>query len=126
MLVRRLLFSLGYRFRVHTASLPGKPDVVFPSRKKVVFCHGCFWHMHDCKRGRSAPATNKEFWQNKRFKNVERDSRARESLRKLGWSSDTVWECELEGPSQRLVLRLQAFLGPPNSGAEHSGKERLK
>jgi len=125
MLLRRLLFSLGYRFRLHKTSLPGKPDIVFAGRKKVVFCHGCFWHMHDCKRGHSTPSTNSEFWQNKRSQNVRRDARTRESLEKMGWASEIVWECELGRPSHDLVLRLRAFLGPSNSGTKCPVKEQL-
>jgi len=122
LVLRRLLSALGYRFRLHVASLPGKPDIVLAGRKKAVFCHGCFWHMHDCKRGRSAPATNREFWKNKRLQNVRRDARTQAALRKLGWLSEIVWECELVKPTQDLASRLQAFLGLPCGHPRFPGK----
>lgn len=94
--VRRLLHGMGYRYRLHAAHLPGKPDLVFPSRKKVIFVHGCFWHRHPrCKRA-STPATNAEYWQQKFRRNVERDRRNQQDLEELGWSSKVIWECELK------------------------------
>src|SRR5688572_12051601 len=73
MIVRRLLHTNGYRYRLHDKRLPGRPDLVFPSRKKVIFVHGCYWHMHDCKYGRVKPKSNSEFWSAKRNSNVSRD-----------------------------------------------------
>ncbi|HWQ36928.1 MAG TPA: DNA mismatch endonuclease Vsr [Blastocatellia bacterium] len=109
MVVRSLVHRLGYRFRLHRRDLPGKPDLVFAGRRKVVFVHGCFWHMHDCKYGSVKPATNAEFWQNKRISNVERDARHLKALRKDGWRVLVVWECETREPEQ-LQKRLDKFL----------------
>lgn len=94
MLVRRLLHSSGYRYRVHVADLPGKPDIVFTRKRRVIFVNGCFWHSHDCRYGRVVPATNSEFWANKRDATVARDASKSASLEQLGWTVITVWECE--------------------------------
>lgn len=107
--VRRLLFSLGYRYRLHGTALPGKPDVVFPSRKKAVFVHGCFWHGHDCKSGRKAPQTNAEYWHTKLAKTRARDVANVESLSELGWKVLIIWECESRD-SVALESSLRAFL----------------
>src|SRR5690349_16582800 len=85
MTVRRLLHSLGYRYRLHVRSLPGCPDIVLPKHKSLIFVHGCFWHMHTCRFGSVVPKTNAEFWQKKRMGNVERDKRHRRRLVK-DWS----------------------------------------
>jgi DNA mismatch endonuclease, patch repair protein len=108
MKVRRLLHSLGYRFRLHVRSLPGCPDIALPKRKAVIFVHGCFWHMHRCRFGRVRPKTNEEFWQKKRMSNVERDKRNRPKLRNQ-WSVLTIWECETRDES-RLSKKLTRFL----------------
>ena len=94
MKVRRALHALGYRYRLHGPGLPGKPDLVFPRFKTVVFVHGCFWHMHRCPYGRSSPATNAGFWEAKRVGNMERDRRNRRALKADGWNVFTIWECE--------------------------------
>src|SRR5690242_17071009 len=93
--VRRLLHKAGYRYRLHQKDLPGKPDLVFPSRRKVIFVHGCFWHHHDCAFGQVVPKTNALFWHNKIASNVERDKRNRASLEATDWHAFVVWECEL-------------------------------
>lgn len=93
--VRQILHRLGYRFRLQTKSLPGKPDIVLPKWRTVVFVHGCFWHGHDCPRGK-APATNVEFWETKLLRNRERDAKALIGLRELGWQTIVVWQCELK------------------------------
>ncbi|MHB1587390.1 MAG: very short patch repair endonuclease [Acidiferrobacteraceae bacterium] len=108
LLVRSMLHRLGYRFRLHRRDLPGTPDIVFPARKSVLFVHGCFWHGHECPRG-SLPSSHTDFWQRKVIKNKERDSRALEQLRKDGWKSLTVWECETKY-NNRLAKRLSRFL----------------
>lgn len=113
MTVRRLLHSLGYRYRLHGAKLPGKPDLVFAVRKKVIFVHGCYWHGHDCKRGARTPSTRQEYWLPKLTRNKERDARNVSSLEQDGWGVLIVWECEIK---DRVALadRLTAFLeGPP-------------
>jgi DNA mismatch endonuclease (patch repair protein) len=93
MRVRRLLHGMGLRYRLHRKDLPGKPDLVFPAARAVLFVHGCFWHMHRCKYGKPAPATNQDFWARKRRSNAERDTRNRKALRAAGWQVFEVWEC---------------------------------
>ncbi|UEM23988.1 very short patch repair endonuclease [Skermanella mucosa] len=91
--VRKLLHRLGYRFRLRRADLPGKPDIVLPRYKLVVFVHGCFWHRHDCKRA-TIPKTRTDFWETKLSANAARDARVLKSLQELGWRSVVIWECE--------------------------------
>ena len=107
--VRALAFSLGYRYRLHRSDLPGKPDLVFPGRRKAVFVHGCFWHGHGCKRGNRPPSANAAYWQAKIARNRARDAAHLDALAALGWSALTLWECELKeaGP---LARRLRTFL----------------
>jgi DNA mismatch endonuclease (patch repair protein) len=95
MVVRRLVHAMGYRYRLHQKDLPGKPDLVFPCLKKVIFVHGCFWHVHNCRYGRVKPATNAEFWERKRSGNRERDARNRRHLKHLGWQALVIWECQV-------------------------------
>lgn len=107
--VRSLAFSIGYRFRLHVKTLPGKPDLVFPSRRKVIFVHGCFWHRHaGCKRA-STPRTNQSYWLPKFKRNIQRDSALLEQLKVLGWDTMVVWECEVTDVLQ-LSIKLRAFL----------------
>jgi DNA mismatch endonuclease (patch repair protein) len=108
LVVRRLIHSLGYRYRLHRADLPGKPDLVFPSRGKVIFVHGCFWHGHKCRLGRM-PKSSLDYWLNKIAYNRNRDKRILRHLRKLGWESLVVWECRLRSESS-LVERIERFL----------------
>jgi DNA mismatch endonuclease, patch repair protein len=108
MLVRRLVYSMGYRYRLHDRSLPGTPDLVFRKFRKLIFVHGCFWHGHECPRG-SLPSTNIDFWHNKISKNRQRDESSQKQLRKLGWKVLTVWECKMKNKS-RLKKRLSQFL----------------
>jgi DNA mismatch endonuclease, patch repair protein len=111
--VRSLLHRLGYRYVLHDVRLPGRPDLVFPSRKKVVFVHGCFWHGHKCGRG-FKPKSNSAYWAAKIEANRRRDKRQRCKLRRLGWQELIVWECELgalermERTAQRLVDYLES------------------
>ncbi len=107
--VRKMLHAAGYRYRLHDRKLPGTPDLVFPSRKKVVFVHGCFWHMHGCPRGKSTPKANAAFWQEKRLRNVGRDKAQMEELDALGWSVAIVWECEIRNLDNTL-RSLELFL----------------
>ena len=108
---RKLLHRLGYRYRVHVASLPGTPDIVFPRRRKVIFIHGCFWHRHRCKAGRSTPATRRSFWLKKLNENVSRDHRTLRELRRLGWSPFVAWECQLRPARlESLLHRVELFL----------------
>ena len=109
LIVRRIAHRLGYRFRLHAADLPGKPDLVFRSRRAVVFVHGCYWHLHNCKRGRSTPTTNAAFWREKRARNRTRDRCRIAALRRAGWRVLVVWECEALSPD-RLAKVLSRFL----------------
>lgn len=93
MVVRSLVHGMGFRYRLHRKDLPGKPDLVFSSRMKIIFVHGCFWHMHDCPYGRVKPKTNSEFWESKRRGNVERDLKNITTLKEQGWQTLIVWEC---------------------------------
>lgn len=112
MIVRRLVHRLGYRYRLHVRSLPGAPDMVFPSRGKVIFVHGCFWHRHTCRKGRSVPSTRKEFWLGKLDGNRKRDRRTRRRLRQLGYGVLVVWECQTQARGlPKLVKRIERFLG---------------
>lgn len=94
-LVRKYLFSKGFRYRKHVRTLPGCPDIVLPKYKTVIFVNGCFWHKHDCSRF-VWPSTNEDYWRPKILRNVERDKRNIAELQKLGWTVLTVWECELK------------------------------
>jgi DNA mismatch endonuclease, patch repair protein len=109
MAVRRILHGLGYRYRLHVGTLPGKPDMVFPARRKIVFVHGCFWHRHGDCRYATSPKTRKAFWQSKFAANVERDRRTKRELKRMGWTVLTVWQCELK-KRERLTGRLNDFL----------------
>lgn len=110
MLVRSLVHRLGYRFRLHKRDLPGKPDLVFASRKKVIFVHGCFWHSHEigCPDAR-LPKSNQNYWAPKLARNRERDKRNEASLKMSGWDVLTIWECELSG-SEKIARRVRKFL----------------
>ena len=92
--VRRLLHRAGLRYRLYGSGLPGKPDLVFAGARTVVFVHGCFWHMHRCRYGKPVPATNHDFWAEKRRSNVERDRRNRALLKSAGWRVFEIWECQ--------------------------------
>ena len=105
--VRKALHANGYRFRLHPRDLPGCPDVVLPRYRLAVFVHGCFWHGHDCRRGRK-PSSNTGFWNVKLTRNVERDRAAAEALSAAGWAVETVWECSLEAGIERVLARLSA------------------
>lgn len=113
LLVRRLLHSLRYRFRLHRRGLPGTPDIVFPSRKKAIFVHGCFWHAHGCRIGQP-PKARLEFWEPKLSATKARDRRNKRELSAIGWEVLVVWQCELRH-SERLETRLRSFLGKPGT-----------
>jgi DNA mismatch endonuclease, patch repair protein len=106
--VRSTLHKLGYRYRKHDRRLPGTPDLVFPSRRKVLFLHGCFWHGHGCRLGRM-PKSRGKYWGPKIIGNRMRDLRNRKELKRFGWKSLTVWECELS-KFDRLIERIKKFL----------------
>lgn len=112
LLVRRLLWRMGYRYRLHCAGLPGKPDIVFASRRKAILVHGCFWHGHDCKRGARAPRANADYWARKIGGNRDRDARNLTALADLGWRALVLWECELADEAA-LEQTLRDFLDAP-------------
>ncbi len=125
LLVRGILHGLGFRYRLHGKALPGKPDLVFAGARAVLFVHGCFWHMHRCKYGKPAPATNKDFWSESRRGNVERDKRNRAALRKDGWRVFEVWECATRTAELELKLApLIAYLNEYRDKANDSGLRR--
>lgn len=109
-LVRKLIFSMGYRYRLHRKDLPGCPDIVFPSRKKVIFIHGCFWHRHNCKKG-SLPDANKSFWQSKLEQNKIRDAENLAKLEKNGWKVLVIWQCQIKY-TKALETAIKTFLDP--------------
>lgn len=96
LIVRRLTHGLGYRYRLHRTDLPGKPDLTFIGRKKVIFVHGCFWHGHDCKRGARIPKSNTAYWLGKIEKNRTRDFSHKQELESQGWKVLIIWECEIK------------------------------
>ncbi len=110
--VRRLVHALGFRYRLHVKTLPGKPDLVLPRHRKVILVHGCFWHAHGCRAARRPPATRAVFWQEKFARNVARDQQNLRDLWQAGWQVLVVWECETRDPD-RLRALLSAFLRAP-------------
>lgn len=107
-IVRSLVHGMGYRYRLHVATLPGRPDLVFASRRKVIFVHGCFWHRHTCKRG-ALPSSNVDFWEHKLEGNRARDRRSARALRQAGWQVLVIWQCQTRD-TVRLTGRLERFL----------------
>jgi DNA mismatch endonuclease (patch repair protein) len=108
-LVRKIVHSLGYRFRLHSNTLPGKPDLVLPRHEKIIFVHGCFWHGHvRCSRS-GLPLTNKNFWQNKIMGNKARDIRVRRKLSRDGWKVAVIWQCQTKNIGS-LTKQLERFL----------------
>jgi DNA mismatch endonuclease (patch repair protein) len=110
--VRQLLFRLGYRFRLHRKTLPGHPDIIFPSRRLVIFVHGCFWHQHKSSSCRITrlPKSNLDYWIPKLKRNVQRDALNRRALRKLDWRCLTVWECQVRDTA-KLARKLRRLIG---------------
>jgi DNA mismatch endonuclease (patch repair protein) len=106
--VRSLLHRLGYRFRLHRKDLPGKPDIVFPSRRKAILVHGCFWHSHNCKTAH-IPKQNQRYWVPKLQRNRDRDIENLEALAACGWNVQVIWECEL-AEVKALKAKVQRFL----------------
>lgn len=102
-IVRKKLFSLGYRYRLHDKSLPCKPDVVLKKHKSVIFINGCFWHGHSkCSKGKLKPRTNAAYWKDKIDRNMRRDTRCLSELRDMGWKVLVIWECEIPETEQIL------------------------
>ena len=106
--VRKLLHKRGYRYRLHRKDLPGKPDLVFPSRRKAIFVHGCFWHAHGCRYGQP-PKSRPEYWLPKLKENKRRDAKRNAELEEMGWQVLTVWQCETRD-MEGLVPKLCSFL----------------
>mgnify|MGYP001267114027 FL=1 len=104
--VRKLLHSMGYRFRLHGKDLPGSPDIVLPKYKTVIFVHGCFWHRHENCKYASTPKTRIEFWENKFNANVKRDLEIQENIKNIEWRSFVIWECETKNMEN---LRVKIF-----------------
>jgi DNA mismatch endonuclease (patch repair protein) len=109
MVVRRLLHARGYRYKLHVRNLLGCPDIVLPKHKALIFVHGCFWHLHNCRYGRVVPKTNAKFWRQKRNGNRERDRKNITKLRRQGWSVLTIWECSVSSVD-RLAEQIEKFL----------------
>lgn len=110
-IVRQWLYANGYRYRLHRKDLPGKPDIIFSGRKKIIFVHGCFWHGHDCPRGDRIPQTNTLYWKSKIGKNVARDNANIQALNNQGWRTLIIWECETRvSQRDKLANKILAFL----------------
>lgn len=108
--VRKLLSGLGYRYSLHSRKLPGQPDIVFTSRKRAIFVHGCFWHGHKCSKGR-LPKSRVRFWREKIERNARRDRTTKQKLSRMGWKSLTIWECNLrKNILPKVEDRLTTFL----------------
>lgn len=115
-IVRSLAHSCGYRFRLHRKDLPGKPDLVFPGRRAIIFVHGCFWHMHSCASVRM-PKSNVQYWQPKLVRNQKKDAENIKTLTTMGWQVLTVWDCETHN-LRVLTTRLKDFLEGKASGKQ--------
>jgi DNA mismatch endonuclease (patch repair protein) len=122
--VRRLVFDMGYRYRLHRRDLPGTPDLVFPRLRRVVFVHGCFWHGHSCQKGRM-PKSNSSYWTAKRTRNITRDRQSTRKLRRAGWRVLTVWECETRD-LDNLRRRIGAFLSRSGTRKTKSPRPRAR
>ncbi len=109
--VRRLVHGMGYRYRLHAKELPGRPDLVFRPRRKVIFVHGCFWHRHEGCPANRMPNTRREYWKHKLNGNVRRDLRNKETLEREGWRVLVIWECETTD-LDRIADVIHRFLGP--------------
>lgn len=109
MTVRRLLHQAGYRFRLHRDDLPGKPDIVFPGKRAVIFIHGCFWHQHPGCRHADRPSSNNPYWNKKLNRNIERDKAHAAALHEQGWKVLILWECEIRKGG--MLPTIKKFLG---------------
>ena len=118
-IVRKMVHSMGYRFRLHQRKLPGTPDMVLPRHHKVIFVHGCFWHAHaNCRLARQ-PGSNKDYWSAKLSENVDRDLRKAEELRRSGWRVVIIWQCETSDPvmlEDRLCREFSSQAAADRSG----------
>ena len=122
MTVRRLIHGMGFRYRLHWEVLPGRPDIVFTKRRKVIFVHGCFWHGHKCRRGNRMPKANRSYWTAKLTRNRERDMVTISSLCEAGWDVLVIWECQTKaGNQKKLQSQVLRFLQESVSGREETG-----
>lgn len=119
--VRRRLHALGYRYTLHPRTLPGRPDLVFPSRMIAIFVHGCFWHAHSCEHGRRRPGTNAAYWKSKGEENRRRDRRKSRQLRQLGWRAIVVWECQVK--RDRWLDRVRGVLDAGTKARTRRGRK---
>ncbi|WP_179414546.1 very short patch repair endonuclease [Mucilaginibacter sp. E4BP6] len=104
--LRKALFSLGYRYRLHNKKLPGKPDIVLPKYRTVIFMHGCFWHRHSNCRAATSPKSNINYWESKFENNIRRDAAHQHALEALGWRVIVVWECELRKDISKAIASI--------------------
>lgn len=109
LVVRKFLHKNGYRYRIHQVNLPGRPDIVLKRYKKIIFVHGCFWHMHNCRYGKVIPRSNSDYWKNKRAKNKMRDISNIKKLKEMGWDVLVIWECWIRRP-EYIFKVLSRFL----------------
>lgn len=117
--LRKALFAAGYRFRIHRKDLPGTPDIVFPARKRAIFVHGCFWHGHDCRKGK-LPKSRTDYWADKIEANRARDIRNLAALQKLDWDASIVWQCEIAEICQSLD-RISAIVEGRENSIDNRG-----
>lgn len=126
MIVRREAHGAGFRYRLHRKDLPGRPDLCFPSRKKIIFVHGCFWHGHGCKIGK-LPKSRLDFWRPKIERNRKRDADVLSQLEAAGWSTLIIWQCELKNhDSEQIRERIVNFLGKPLNYRQQNRSRPLK
>ena len=123
--VRSLLHKSGYRFRIHRKDLPGKPDIVLPKFKTVIFVHGCFWHRHEGCKYAYTPKSHQEFWQAKFKGNIKRDKKNRDELERLGWKVTVIWECEIKNLTF-VHNRIEACLHHQNNGQQNASADAKK
>jgi DNA mismatch endonuclease (patch repair protein) len=121
MLVRHALHKLGYRYRLHAKNLPGRPDMVFPGKRKVVFVHGCFWHGHDCPKGK-LPKSRPEYWIPKIEANKARDERVIDELKKAGWDAIVIWQCQTKSLPV-TIENVVELLGKPSVAVRNAVPE---
>jgi DNA mismatch endonuclease Vsr len=123
-IIRRLLHAIGYRYRLHDVRLPGRPDLVFPSRKAVVEVRGCWWHRHGCSNS-AAPKTRTEWWTQKLDRNVARDEANKSAMEAAGWRVFVAWECDIRRDPTGTIGPLMEFLGPPGRGRRNEDAWRI-
>lgn len=123
-LVRKFLFSKGFRYRKNDKRYPGKPDIVLPKYKTVVFIHGCFWHGHNCKKA-NLPETNKDFWQNKISSTIKRDQITQSELNDMGWHVIVIWQCEIKN-KEKQNIRLDLLKNEIDRNGEMAKRVRTK